>query len=137
AEAVPQPWPAGAEAVGFVDDLDAEHAAAAVALGPLRFGSGVKLKLVEALAHGLPAVATTSGAEGIAPAPPPALRVADAPEAFAACVAEALGATDPAGDRLAARALARERFSLEVAGARAAADLFAAADEIARARRRG
>ncbi|GAA5108204.1 hypothetical protein GCM10023339_06970 [Alloalcanivorax gelatiniphagus] len=50
---------------GFVDDLDAEYAAAAVALVPVLQGAGVKFKTVEALCHGVPVVTTSVGAEGI------------------------------------------------------------------------
>ena len=55
----------GVELAGFVDDLDAEYAAAAVALVPVLQGAGVKFKTVEALCHGVPVVTTTVGAEGI------------------------------------------------------------------------
>ena len=98
------PAPAGVELVGFVPDLAAEYARARVALTPVRFGSGVKIKLIEGLAHGLPSVATSVGAEGLAPAPAEALRVADEPEGFARAVLRALD--DPAPE--AARAAARD-----------------------------
>lgn len=55
----------GVQLAGFVDDLDAEYAAAAVALVPVLQGAGVKFKTVEALCHGVPVVTTTVGAEGI------------------------------------------------------------------------
>lgn len=55
----------GVELAGFVDDLDAEYDAAAVALVPVLQGAGVKFKTVEALCHGVPVVTTTVGAEGI------------------------------------------------------------------------
>ncbi|WP_375387223.1 glycosyltransferase [uncultured Amnibacterium sp.] len=44
--------PAGVEVAGFVDDLEAEYAAAAVVLAPARSGGGSQLKLVGALSHG-------------------------------------------------------------------------------------
>ncbi|MBL8991015.1 MAG: glycosyltransferase family 4 protein, partial [Phycisphaerae bacterium] len=47
------------EMVGFVDDLRAEYAAAAVCVAPIRFGAGTKIKLLEALAHGRATVACT------------------------------------------------------------------------------
>ncbi|NPD03906.1 glycosyltransferase family 4 protein [Nocardioides sp. zg-1308] len=55
----------GVELAGFVDDLSAEYAGAAVALVPVLQGAGVKFKTVEALCHGVPVVTTTVGAEGI------------------------------------------------------------------------
>lgn len=54
---------------GFVADLDEVFSAASVALAPLRFGSGVKIKMLEAFARGLPVVATTTAVEGIAVQP--------------------------------------------------------------------
>lgn len=59
------PSGSGVELAGFVDDLDAEYASAAVALVPVLQGAGVKFKTVEALCHGVPVVTTTVGAEGI------------------------------------------------------------------------
>ncbi|WP_210649284.1 glycosyltransferase family 4 protein [Nocardioides sp. SYSU D00065] len=53
------------ELAGFVENLDAEYDAAAVALVPVLQGAGVKFKTVEALCHGVPVVTTTVGAEGI------------------------------------------------------------------------
>ncbi|MCF6376293.1 glycosyltransferase family 4 protein [Nocardioides KLBMP 9356] len=55
----------GVVLAGFVDDLDAEYDAAAVALVPVLQGAGVKFKTVEAMCHGVPVVTTTVGAEGI------------------------------------------------------------------------
>jgi glycosyltransferase involved in cell wall biosynthesis len=51
--------------VGVVDDLAAEYARAAVVLNPIRFGSGLKIKSVEALAHGKAMLSTPLGIEGM------------------------------------------------------------------------
>jgi succinoglycan biosynthesis protein ExoO len=99
------------EPVGFVPDLAAEYAAAALAIVPLTYGSGLKIKLVEALASGAPVVATPVGAQGATDAPPEALTVADTPEGFAAGVVARLGAASAVGPREAARAYAERRFS--------------------------
>jgi succinoglycan biosynthesis protein ExoO len=117
------PWPEGAEAVGFVDDLAPEYAGAAVVLAPIRFGSGVKIKLVEGLAQGLPGVATPAGAEGLAALPPGVLRVAGTAEGFAAAVADALGDPDPGAARAAARAAAAAHYARDAVARRLAADL--------------
>lgn len=58
---------ASVELAGFVDDLEAEYAAAAVALVPVLQGAGVKFKTIEALLHGVPVVTTHVGAEGVGP----------------------------------------------------------------------
>lgn len=50
---------------GFVPDLDDLLSRAAALLTPLRFGSGVKIKLIESLARGLPVVSTSFGGDGI------------------------------------------------------------------------
>lgn len=57
--------PRSVDLEGFVDDLDAVFSRATVMLAPLRFGSGVKIKVLEALARGVPVLATTTAAEGI------------------------------------------------------------------------
>lgn len=48
------------------DELRERYAAARVAVAPLRFGAGVKLKVVEALREGVPLVTTPIGAQGLA-----------------------------------------------------------------------
>jgi succinoglycan biosynthesis protein ExoO len=123
AEAHPGPWPEGADAVGFVEDLRREYAGAAVALAPIRFGSGVKIKLVEALAHGLPGVATAAGAEGLVPLPARVLRRAESAGDFAAAAAAALDDPDPAGSRAAAREAAAAAYARDAVARRLAADL--------------
>lgn len=51
--------------LGFVPDIEPLFAASRVMVAPLRFGAGVKGKIGEALAHGLPVVTTPVGAEGM------------------------------------------------------------------------
>lgn len=50
---------------GFVEDLGPHLAQRKVALAPLRYGAGVKGKVNQAMAHGLPVVATSMAAEGL------------------------------------------------------------------------
>ena len=50
---------------GFVDDPMQYFEKCHVAIAPLRMGAGIKIKVLEYLAAGLPVVATTVGAEGI------------------------------------------------------------------------
>jgi len=54
-----------AEQIAFADDLDALYAQSKIALCPMLTGTGVKVKVVEALAHGLPVVCTTRGVDGL------------------------------------------------------------------------
>jgi glycosyltransferase involved in cell wall biosynthesis len=51
---------------GFVPDLSKLFSRAAALINPLRFGSGIKLKIIEALGAGVPVISTTIGADGIA-----------------------------------------------------------------------
>jgi glycosyltransferase involved in cell wall biosynthesis len=53
------------EVPGWIDDLRPYYRRERVALIPIRFGSGIKAKIVEAVACGLPVVTTTVGAEGL------------------------------------------------------------------------
>ncbi|MBV8727230.1 MAG: glycosyltransferase, partial [Candidatus Eremiobacteraeota bacterium] len=48
--------------VGFVDDLPAFYDSARVAIAPILYGAGTKIKTIEALQHGVPVVATPVGA---------------------------------------------------------------------------
>ena len=50
---------------GFVDDLDAVYARAAVVVAPLVSGGGIKIKILEAMGRGAAVVTTPIGAEGI------------------------------------------------------------------------
>ena len=54
-----------AEQIAFADDLDALYTKAKVALCPMLTGTGVKVKVIEALAHNLPVVCTTRGVDGL------------------------------------------------------------------------
>jgi glycosyltransferase involved in cell wall biosynthesis len=47
------------------EELDRYYASARVAICPLRFGAGVKLKVVEAMHRGIPLVTTPIGAQGL------------------------------------------------------------------------
>lgn len=56
---------AGVAMTGLVDDVAPYYAGARLVLAPLRSGSGVRVKVVEALATGARVLATTQGAEGV------------------------------------------------------------------------
>lgn len=51
---------------GYVEDLAEVYRSSALFVAPLRTGAGVKFKVLDAMAYGLPVVATSVGAEGIA-----------------------------------------------------------------------
>lgn len=73
---------------GFVQDLPALLDHCRVSIAPLRFGAGMKGKVGEALAHGIPVVATTIAAEGIGLKHCEHLLVADDPKGFADCLVQ-------------------------------------------------
>jgi GT2 family glycosyltransferase/uncharacterized coiled-coil DUF342 family protein len=53
--------------LGYVDDatLESMYRSARVVVAPLRFGAGVKLKVLEAMAHGVPLATTSVGTQGL------------------------------------------------------------------------
>jgi hypothetical protein len=55
---------AGAQPRGFLPSMEAELAARRLSIAPLRFGAGLKGKVGESLAAGVPVVGTTIAAEG-------------------------------------------------------------------------
>lgn len=60
---------------------------ASVSVVPICFGGGTRFKILEAVAHGLPVVSTTVGAEGLDLDAEKHLLVANSPSAFAdACI---------------------------------------------------
>jgi glycosyltransferase involved in cell wall biosynthesis len=69
--------------VGLVPDMADELALAEVVVVPVRFGSGTRLKILEAFAHRVPVVSTTIGAEGLDVIDGVHLLVADTPDAIA------------------------------------------------------
>ncbi len=68
---------------GYVPDLGEALDRAAALLNPLRFGSGIKLKVFEALGRSLPVVSTPVGAEGIASGPGTGIGIATEPDDMA------------------------------------------------------
>ena len=72
--------------LGHVPDLDALLDRTRINLAPLRYGAGVKGKVSQSLARGLPVVATTCAVEGMHLDNDEEALVADDPAAFAAAV---------------------------------------------------
>jgi succinoglycan biosynthesis protein ExoO len=59
------PPPDGARFLGFVKDLRPLYRDAGIVISPLRIGSGLKIKLIEALEHGKAIVATSKTLQGV------------------------------------------------------------------------
>ena len=77
-------------ATGSVADVAPLVTAAAVSVAPIRVGSGTRIKILEALALGVPVVSTTLGAEGLDLVPGREILLADTPPDFAAAVVQLL-----------------------------------------------
>ena len=107
---------------GAVDDVRPFLARAAVVIAPMVSGSGIKNKILEAMAMQRPVVATSLAAEGVAVTPGLDVLVADGPIAFGAAVESLLDDTDRAESiALAGRALVEARYTWEACAARYAA----------------
>jgi len=57
--------PKGVRILGLVDDLAEHYAVAGIVISPLHQGSGLKVKLIEALAHGKACVVTGVSLQGV------------------------------------------------------------------------
>ncbi|RLO13176.1 hypothetical protein DYB28_001452 [Aphanomyces astaci] len=82
--------------MGFCDDVHETLASYRVSLAPLRFGAGIKGKIIDSWAAGTPVVSTSVGAEGMHyhPNQPWGGAVADSPAEFADRVAALYGNAD-------------------------------------------
>ena len=67
---------------GYVPDVDPYFKNSRVFVSPLRYGAGLKGKIGQAMAYGLPVVTTSIGAEGFICSPEP-FKIADTPSEFA------------------------------------------------------
>jgi glycosyltransferase involved in cell wall biosynthesis len=86
--------PGALTVVGQVPSMEEELARASVAVVPLRYGSGTRVKILESFAHRVPVVSTTLGAEGLDVEDGVHLLLADDPEEFAAATVRLLGDPD-------------------------------------------
>ncbi len=69
--------------LGHVPNLDVVFAASRVSIAPLRYGAGVKGKIVTAMSHGVPVVSTSLGIEGMELIDGQNVLVGDTPAVFA------------------------------------------------------
>lgn len=87
--------------IGFVPDVHEALERYAVFICPILSGSGVRVKLLEAFASGIPVVSTSIGAEGLASRSSDVCEIGDSPEEFADA---------------ACRLLTERAYALELAG---------------------
>jgi len=107
----------GVTFAGHVPDIEPFFQRGRAMVVPLRSGSGMRVKILDALARGMPTVSTTIGCEGIDATSGRDLLIADTPAAFADAVVRVL-----MDDRLAmclstsSRALVQRKYSESVVG---------------------
>jgi polysaccharide biosynthesis protein PslH len=97
---------------GYVDGLGGVLQEYDVMVAPIRFGSGTKLKVLEAMANGIPIVSTPQGAEGLDLVDGVSVLLASTPAEMAAALTR-LAKSPELCRQIAAEAhsLARKRFS--------------------------
>jgi succinoglycan biosynthesis protein ExoO len=107
--------PAGVRLLGVVGRLGPLYARAGVVISPLLTGSGLKVKVIEALGAGKAVVGTRLSAQGVEDQIGDAMVIADDPAAFAEAVLSLL-ASRPAREDLGRRAAtcARDHFGREL-----------------------
>jgi polysaccharide biosynthesis protein PslH len=98
--------------LGFVEDLHELYASSSCAVVPLLQGGGSPLKLVEALAHGLPVIATSRACAGLRLRDGIDCMIADGAAGFAAALARVLrdGAPEIAAE---GRRVAERLYSIQ------------------------
>jgi len=79
---------------GNTTDLTAHYGKAKAVINPIQFGTGLKIKTIEALAMRKPLITTTVGAAGLEEWKGKAFLCADSPEEFAKCVLQVLSSPD-------------------------------------------
>jgi glycosyltransferase involved in cell wall biosynthesis len=80
----------GIHVTGYVEDITPYQQQAAMVVVPVRAGGGMRVKILNALAEGIPIVSTTVGCEGIQVADGEDILIADEPADFAAAVLRVL-----------------------------------------------
>jgi glycosyltransferase involved in cell wall biosynthesis len=109
------------QALGFVPDIGPLFRESRLFLAPLAEGGGIKIKILEAMARGIPVVTTPIGCEGICEPADEAVFLADTTVGFQATVMEAVSDPADAARRAGlARELIEKNFSWEAIAARLA-----------------
>ncbi|GAA0588862.1 hypothetical protein GCM10009416_29230 [Craurococcus roseus] len=120
----------GAEVLGHVPDLGEVFDRVRCTVAPLRYGAGIKGKVLTSMAHGVPCVMSPVAAEGIALPEPLGWLIAGS-DAEAAAKIVALHRDDPLAERLGEACLAfvREEFGAESVGRKLAAAVTGCPEE--------
>jgi glycosyltransferase involved in cell wall biosynthesis len=92
------------EKLGAFSDIGEAYEQADIVINPVRYGTGLNVKTVEALGFGMPVVSTPVGGKGLGTGTPPLL-IADSDQEFASAICRIMGDPSFASD-LSCRALA-------------------------------
>ena len=104
--------PERVQALGYVEDLTPLFRECRLFVAPLAEGGGIKIKILEAMARGIPVLTTPIGAEGIVDSAEDALATAGADATFAEAMIRVLAAPEAARGRAErARRIIEQRFS--------------------------
>lgn len=71
---------------GYIEDLEPYFNRARLFISPLRFGSGIKVKVISSLYRGIPCVTTSIGAEGLHLTDGHEIFIRDTPETYAEAI---------------------------------------------------
>jgi polysaccharide biosynthesis protein PslH len=105
----------GVNVAGYIEDTTPFLENAAVMVVPLRSGGGMRVKILNALAQGIPIVTTTIGCEGIDVENGKHLLIADTPSEFAQAVIRLIENKDLAEDiSLNGRKLIAEKYDYRI-----------------------
>jgi ubiquinone/menaquinone biosynthesis C-methylase UbiE/glycosyltransferase involved in cell wall biosynthesis len=101
---------------GFVPDITELMNQVKISVNPLRFGAGIKGKIITSMSYGVPCIGTSIAIEGMEVVPGNQALIANTPEEFTAAVLR-LYSDQPLWEHMSAAsmALARQYFSLDVA----------------------
>ena len=80
----------GAKLCGFVENLADVYAESSLSIAPIRFGTGTRIKILEAFGYAVPVVSTVQGAEGIDAVPGKQIELAEQAADFADRIIELL-----------------------------------------------
>jgi sugar transferase (PEP-CTERM/EpsH1 system associated) len=89
----------GVEVTGFVPDVRQSLARARVSVVPFAIAAGIPNKILEAMAYGLPVVATRRATQGLSPGVAEAVEIGETTEEFAAKVMHLLGNREAADQK--------------------------------------